>query len=263
MDSAPPATIAVAKPSMIRSAAVAIDCRPDEQKRLTVTADTVTGRPARRLAMRATFSPCSASGIAQPRITSSIAAASTAGTRASASRMTVAASSSGRTKRSAPFGALPAAVRTAETMKASPTEVAQQILDRLADFRRVPVEQVIRRVDHDELLRLGQRAVELPHVLDRADVVGLALDEELRLRAALRVREVVALARDRRRDADEHGDARIGRAGLERDPRSERKPRGPERQARILCRHVVERRREVFLLARAAGERAFAPADAA
>ena len=37
-----------------------------------MTADADTGTPARRLAMRATFSPCSASGIAQPRITSSI-----------------------------------------------------------------------------------------------------------------------------------------------------------------------------------------------
>ena len=51
---------------MIRSAANAIDCRPDEQKRLIVTAEALTGTPARRLAMRATFSPCSASGIAQP-----------------------------------------------------------------------------------------------------------------------------------------------------------------------------------------------------
>jgi len=41
---------------------------PDEQKRLTVTADARTGIPARRLAMRATFMPCSASGIAQPMI---------------------------------------------------------------------------------------------------------------------------------------------------------------------------------------------------
>ena len=75
IDSVPPATMAVAKPAMIRSAAKAIDCRPDEQKRLMVTADALTGMPARRLAIRATFSPCSASGIAQPRITSSISAA--------------------------------------------------------------------------------------------------------------------------------------------------------------------------------------------
>ena len=34
-----------------------------------------------------------------------------------------------------------------------------------------------------------QLAVELPHVLERADVVRFALDEELRLRAALCVFE--------------------------------------------------------------------------
>ena len=33
------------------------------------------GRPARKLATRATFIPCSASGMAQPRITSSISVA--------------------------------------------------------------------------------------------------------------------------------------------------------------------------------------------
>jgi len=32
MDSVPPATIASAPPLMMRSAAIAIDCRPDEQK---------------------------------------------------------------------------------------------------------------------------------------------------------------------------------------------------------------------------------------
>ena len=71
-------------------------CSPDEQKRLTVTADADTGNPARRLAMRATFRPCSASGIAQPRITSSTSAGSAPGTRRMASAMAVAASSSGR-----------------------------------------------------------------------------------------------------------------------------------------------------------------------
>ena len=43
IDSVPPATIADAEPHMMRSAANAIACRPDEQKRLTVTADAVTG----------------------------------------------------------------------------------------------------------------------------------------------------------------------------------------------------------------------------
>ena len=92
---------------------------PDEQKRFTVTADAVTGTPARRLAMRATFSPCSASGIAQPRMTSSMSDGSMPGARCSASAMTAAAISSGLTVLSAPFGARPTAVRVAETITAS------------------------------------------------------------------------------------------------------------------------------------------------
>src|ERR1044072_6833604 len=60
---------------MMRSPANAIAGSPDEQKRFTVTADASTGTPARRLAMRATFNPCSASGIAHPRITSSLSPA--------------------------------------------------------------------------------------------------------------------------------------------------------------------------------------------
>ena len=115
----PPATTAVAAPHMMRSAPYAMACRPEEQKRLTVTADAVTGTPARRLAMRATFMPCSASGIAQPTITSSISAGSSPGAPSRAARMVAAAMSSGRVVRSVPAGALPTAVRTAETMTAS------------------------------------------------------------------------------------------------------------------------------------------------
>src|SRR5216683_246976 len=91
MDSVPPATITSAEPERIRSAARAMACRPEEQKRLMVMALVSTGRPARREAMRATFMPCSPSGMAQPRITSSICLTSTAGTRASASLMASAA----------------------------------------------------------------------------------------------------------------------------------------------------------------------------
>src|SRR5262245_15024352 len=56
-------------------------CSPDEQKRLTVTAEAVIGTPARRLAMRATLKPCSPSGIAQPRITSSTSSGNAPGAR--------------------------------------------------------------------------------------------------------------------------------------------------------------------------------------
>ena len=81
----------------------AMACSPDEQKRFTVIAEVSTGRPARKAAMRATFIPCSPSGIAQPRITSSISLASKPGTRAIASLMASAARSSGRVARSEPL----------------------------------------------------------------------------------------------------------------------------------------------------------------
>src|SRR5438552_3982346 len=189
MDSVPPATIVPAPPLITRSAANAIACRPDEQKRLIVTADADTGMPARRLAIRATFRPCSASGIAQPRITSSTSAGLSAGARRSASAIAVAASSSGRVPRSAPFGALPTAVRTAETITASCISssrsalhpiganhsagpITEQIFDRVADLAGLAVEQMIRRVNHDELLRLLAPRIELLNILQRTELVA-------------------------------------------------------------------------------------------
>src|SRR5580704_9422416 len=84
-----------------------------------VIAEAVIGRPARKLATRATFIPCSASGIAQPRITSSTSDLSSCGTRCSAPVIANAARSSGRVVRSVPRGALPTAVRTADAMMTS------------------------------------------------------------------------------------------------------------------------------------------------
>src|SRR5690348_5690972 len=119
MDSVPPATMTSACPEMMRSAAMAMACNPEEQKRLMVMAEASTGRPARREAMRATFMPCSASGMAQPRMTSSISLGLRRGTRATAARMAMAARSSGRVERSVPLKALPTAVRTELTITAS------------------------------------------------------------------------------------------------------------------------------------------------
>src|SRR4029453_5880613 len=143
--------------------------------------------PARRLAMRATFSPCSPSGIAQPRITSSTSAGSTCGTLASAALMTAAARSSGRGWRRTPFGALPTGVGTAATMTASGMTGSlsgpsgEEIRDRVGDFADVTVEQVIGGVHHDQLARFRERAVEALDGLQRAQVVALAVDEEHRL----------------------------------------------------------------------------------
>src|ERR1700691_6164015 len=119
MDSAPPAMATSPCPAMIRSAAIAMDCKPDEQNRLTVIAETLTGNPARSEAIRARFIPCSASGVAQPMMTSSMSSGLTPFARASASLITSAARSSGRVARSVPFGALPTAVRTELTSTAS------------------------------------------------------------------------------------------------------------------------------------------------
>src|SRR5262249_59011252 len=155
--------------------------------RLAAPRDALTGIPARRLAMRATFIPCSASGTGQPRIRSSASAASIPGARFNASPIAAAASSSGRVPRSVPPGALPTAVRTAETMTASfmsasaPASpdrlsrfpIAEEILDRFGDLTHFPFEQMIGRVDHHQLLRLGAARVELTHVLQRAELVEL------------------------------------------------------------------------------------------
>jgi len=119
MLSAPPAMMISAPPERIFSAAMAMDCRPELQKRLMVTAGTVSGRPARRAAMRAMLLPLSASGLAQPMMTSSIQAGSKSGMRPSKPRMAMAAKSSGRTVRSEPRGALPTGVRTQSMITAS------------------------------------------------------------------------------------------------------------------------------------------------
>ena len=116
MLSVPPASIRSASPRRMRSAAIAIACTPDEQKRLIVMPGTEFGRPASSTPMRATFMPCSASGIAQPMIASPMRAGSMPGAFAIAARITCASRSSGRVLRNMPRGALPTGVRTAETM---------------------------------------------------------------------------------------------------------------------------------------------------
>ncbi len=116
IDSVPPASIRSALPRRIASAACATACRPEEQKRFTVCAAMVFGRPASSTPMRATFMPCSASGMAQPMIASSMRLTSTPGAWATTLRSTCASMSSGRVLRNMPLGALPTGVRVAATM---------------------------------------------------------------------------------------------------------------------------------------------------
>src|SRR5215469_6526 len=70
-DSRPPASITGTLSTSTRWAAIEMVCRPDEQKRLTVTPDTLTGAPERMADTRATFEPVVPSGAEQPMITSS------------------------------------------------------------------------------------------------------------------------------------------------------------------------------------------------
>jgi hypothetical protein len=118
IDSVPPATMMSAKPAMIRSAAIAIDCRPEEQNRLIVIPGTESGSPAFRAHILATFIPCSPSGMAHPRMTSSTCPGSRFFTRSIAPRTAMVPRSSGRVSFRLPRYALPTAVRTAERIYA-------------------------------------------------------------------------------------------------------------------------------------------------
>src|SRR5215470_13563563 len=98
---------------------MAIAWSPDEQKRLTVVPATLTGRPARRSATRATLLPWAPLGCAQPMITSSISLLSSWGTLPSASLMQWAARSSGRVMLNDPRNDLASGVRELATTTAS------------------------------------------------------------------------------------------------------------------------------------------------
>src|SRR5437660_10089944 len=98
---------------------MAIACRPEEQKRLTVVAATLGGNPAVSAAIRATLLPCTPCGCAQPRMTASISAGSSAGVLRRTSRMQCAARSSGRVILNDPRYDLASAVRELATTTAS------------------------------------------------------------------------------------------------------------------------------------------------
>ena len=116
IDSVPAPIIRSASPRRMRSAASATACTPDEQKRLMVIAPMPFGRPASSMPMRATFMPCSASGIAQPTMMSSMRERSSCGSGSRMPRRLCASRSSGRVFLNTPRGALPTGVRFAATM---------------------------------------------------------------------------------------------------------------------------------------------------
>jgi len=141
--------IDIGGPTMIRSAPKAMACSPDEQNRLIVTAEASVGMPARKLAILATFIPCSLSGMAHPRMTSSTSTGSIPLARDNASVITVAAISSGLVVRSIPLGALPTAVRTADTITATVIFVPPvlRLSQRFSGLLRLPRQLGFRRDD--------------------------------------------------------------------------------------------------------------------
>ena len=119
IDSTPPASPASMPPAAMRSATIAVACRPDEQKRLMVIAGTSSGRPARKPTWRATFRPCSASGwrsrARRPRSSPGSTSARRSASRDDQGRQIVGAG----VARRRPCGARPTGVRTADRMATS------------------------------------------------------------------------------------------------------------------------------------------------
>src|SRR5919197_726104 len=108
---------------MIRCAASAIVCRPEEQKRFTVMPGTLTGQPARSAICRAMFQPVAPSGLAQPMMTSSISCGSTLA-RSSAACTTCPPIFAPCVMLSAPRQLLQSGVRAVETITASVMRVS-------------------------------------------------------------------------------------------------------------------------------------------
>ena len=102
MLSTPPAIIRLASPAFTARAEVATASRPEPQSRLMVAPVTLTGRPANRLAMRATLRLSSPAWLAQPRTTSSTACQSRPAWRAIKALSGNAARSSARIEDSDP-----------------------------------------------------------------------------------------------------------------------------------------------------------------
>ncbi len=104
MLSTPAAMKASPAPIAMAPAAMWIEYIDEPQNRFTVAPATLIGRSAISPIRRATFSPCSASGKAQPTMRSSTSPAAMP-LRFTSSRTTAAAISSGRTRESPPFRA--------------------------------------------------------------------------------------------------------------------------------------------------------------
>src|SRR5881392_619840 len=127
-------------PAMMRCDAIAMDCRPDEQKRFTVIPAVVTDRPARNAIWRAMFPPVAPSGLAQPMITSSTSAESMPA-RDTACRTACAPRVAPWVMLKAPRHDLQRGVRAVETITASVIDALQGFLVEPLSFARQLREQ--------------------------------------------------------------------------------------------------------------------------
>src|SRR5882672_2435563 len=132
-------------PAMIRCAASAIVCSPDEQKRLIVAPGTETGQPARSAIWRAMFQPVAPSGSAQPIITSSISAGSTPA-RAIVWRTTCPPSVAPCDMLNAPRQDFASPVRAVETTTASRIERLSFGCEARKQRRRLPERRIGMRI---------------------------------------------------------------------------------------------------------------------
>src|SRR5678810_500136 len=147
---------------MMRWAASAMVCSPEEQKRFTVIPGTVTGQPARIAIWRAMFQPVAPSGLAQPMITSSTSSASTLA-RSSAACTTWPPILAPWVLLRAPFQLLHRGVRAVETITASFIEPPSFLGEFDEQGRGLPLRPLVALL---ELLDGGEHA-------GQADRVGI------------------------------------------------------------------------------------------
>src|SRR5262249_18885408 len=117
----------------------------------------------------------------------------------------------------------------------SAAPIPEQVLDRVTCFKHLAVEQMVGAIDDDKLLRIVRACVELLHVFQRAELVALALNEELRLVARPHVVEIEPC--HRRRNSDERRYTVVFTADRERPPGAERHAGRPQPDIRIARPH--------------------------
>src|SRR5262245_38990249 len=119
IESTPPAIATCVCPDAICCAAIAIDCRPDEQNRLIVSPAVVIGSLVNTTARRARLPSCSPTWLAAPTTTSSTSSGATFGLRESNASIRCASMSSERVRLKLPRNAFASPVLTLSTMTTS------------------------------------------------------------------------------------------------------------------------------------------------